>query len=181
MKTAEEIYKYCIDNNFGMGMTKSWTLKHFSIIEKILQDDEEIHVAFVGLHDYKSLSNHKNNCAYAITNKRMIVAQKKFIGEYLQIIELKDLRDVSIDTKFIMGFIQFKFGRESFKTQFTKIECQNLLNKIQLVIGGFSQMKEYSQTDTDRYADLLKIKELFDNGVFTEEEYIYEKNRILNR
>lgn len=181
MRTAEEIYNYCTDNKFGMGMTKKWTLKHFSIIERVLQEDEEIYVAFVGLHDYKSLSNHKNNCAYAITNKRMIVAQKKFIGEYLQVIELKDLRDVSVDTKLIMGFIEFKFGRESFKTQFTKKECQNLLNKIQLTIGEFNQVEKYSSVDKDRYADLLKIKELFDNGILTKEEYLMEKNKILDR
>ena len=76
MRTAEEMYQYCIDHNFGEGMNKKWGIKHFSLIERALKDDESPIMCFIGLHNYVSPTKHDNNFAYAITNKRILIAQQ---------------------------------------------------------------------------------------------------------
>lgn len=40
MRTAQEMYQYCIKNGFGEGMNRTWGLKHFSLIERALSKDE---------------------------------------------------------------------------------------------------------------------------------------------
>ena len=40
MKTAEEMYKYCVDNRFSSGISKTNAIKNFSIIEKQLHKNE---------------------------------------------------------------------------------------------------------------------------------------------
>lgn len=76
MKTAEEMAIFCKENNTGSGMGKKWTLKHFTVVENQLNDDEEVLFAFVGLYNYISLSKHQSNFAIAITNDRIIAGQK---------------------------------------------------------------------------------------------------------
>lgn len=84
MKTAEQMYEYCLENNFGQGFTKKWGLKHFRVIEKNLLPNEEVLMTFIGLHNYQSMTKHDGNYAYAITNNRILIAQKKVIGENLK-------------------------------------------------------------------------------------------------
>ena len=105
MKTASEMYNYCLENNFGQGVSKKWGLKHFEVVEKKLLPHEEVLMTFIGLHNNKSLSNHEGNYAYAITNKRMIMGQKKLIGENLKIVLLRNLNDVSTSTGILAGTI----------------------------------------------------------------------------
>ena len=45
-KGAQEMYQYCIDNNFGMGLSKNWSIKHFLLIQKALQNDERVLMSF---------------------------------------------------------------------------------------------------------------------------------------
>lgn len=77
MKTAKEMFNFCKKNKFGKGNTESWTLKHFTVIENQLSSGEDVLLCFVGLHNFVSMTKHDNNFAYAITNKRIIMAQKR--------------------------------------------------------------------------------------------------------
>lgn len=81
MKTAEEMYNYCVSNGYGKGFNKKNSIKHFSIIQDALFPDEEVLCTFIGLHNYVSAAKHDNNFAYAITNKRVIMGQKKLLDK----------------------------------------------------------------------------------------------------
>ena len=70
-------------------MSTSWDLKHFSLIEDTLLSGETVYLVFEGLHNYQSTTKHDKNFAYAITSKRIILAQKKVIGSVLQTISLQ--------------------------------------------------------------------------------------------
>lgn len=70
MRTANEMYQFCLDNGYGQGFNTRNSIKHFGIIEKNLGNDENVLFAFIGLHNYVSISKHDNNFAYAVTNKR---------------------------------------------------------------------------------------------------------------
>ena len=42
MNTAEEMYQYCLDNDYGEGLTRKWGIKHFALIENALHRDEQV-------------------------------------------------------------------------------------------------------------------------------------------
>lgn len=51
-------------------------VKHFKLIEESLLPHEEVKMPFIGLHNYIASTKHDGNFAYAVTNKRIIMAQK---------------------------------------------------------------------------------------------------------
>ena len=50
------MYTFPVDNGYGKGWNEKWGVKHFSIMEENLLPGEEVLMAFIGLHNYKSLS-----------------------------------------------------------------------------------------------------------------------------
>lgn len=134
MRTAEEMYNYCLDNEFGQGFNKKWGEKHFGIIEKNLLPDEEVLMTFIGVHNYQSMTKHDGNYAYAITNKRVIMAQKKLMGENLKIVLLKNLNDISTSTGMLMGTITFDTIKETFNVMVDKKQTNNIMAKIHEVV-----------------------------------------------
>jgi hypothetical protein len=179
MKTAEQMYEYCLENNFGQGFTKKWGLKHFRVIEKNLLPNEEVLMTFIGLHNYQSMTKHDGNYAYAITNNRILIAQKKVIGENLKIVLLNNLNDVSTSTGMIMGTITFDTIREVFNVMVDKKQTNNIMSKIHDIV--FDKPKEGNER-TGSIADELKsLKELLDDGILTQEEFNEQKAKILSR
>lgn len=176
MRTAEEMYNYCIENNFGQGFNKKWALRHFKVVEKNLLPDEEALIAFIGLHNYKSMTNHDGNYAYAITNQRVIMGQKKLIGENLKVVLLNMLNDVSASTGTMIGTITFDTVKETFNVMVDKKQTNNIMSKIHDII--FDKSKESNKTGS--VVDELKgLKELLDSGVLTQEEFDEQKAKIL--
>lgn len=107
MRTAEEIYKYIIDNQFGTGnMIKS----HARMIEQSLFGDEEVLIAWSG--DYRPGGNGTMmgghglaGMVFALTDKRIMWAKKKMIGSVVKSINLKKVNDVSFRQELILGYL----------------------------------------------------------------------------
>lgn len=134
MKTAREMYKYCLDNNYGSGLNKNWGEKHFQVIAKNLQPGEDVLMTFIGLHNYISPTNHNGNCAFAITNKRILIGQKKIVGEFFQIVQLNMLNDITMNSGFVLGVITIDTMKEKFNVAVDKKQANNILQKIHDVI-----------------------------------------------
>lgn len=134
MRTAQEMYDYCLEHGFGQGFNKSWGQKHFGVIEKNLLPDEEVLMTFIGLHNYQSITKHDGNYAYAITNKRIIIAQKKLMGENLKVVLLNNLNDVSTSTGILMGTITFDTIKETFNVMVDKKQTNNIMSKVHEVV-----------------------------------------------
>ena len=134
MKTANEMYEYCLENEFGRGFNRKWGEKHFGVIERNLLPDEEVLMAFIGIHNYQSMTKHDGNYAYAITDKRVLMAQKKLIGENLTIVLLENLNDVSISTGVLAGTITFDTLKETFNVMVDKKQTNNIMTKIHEVV-----------------------------------------------
>nr|WP_279325660.1 PH domain-containing protein [Clostridium tertium] len=169
-----------------MGTDKSWALKHFQLIEKSLGSDEEILMCFIGLHNYISSSKHDSNFAYAVTNKRIIMAQKKMLGEIIQTVSLKNVNDITMTTGAITGIITIDTVKETFNVAINKSAARNINDKIHELILDIQESKVNSSSQkigleqTYSSADeILKFKELFDMGVITEEEFNIKKKQIL--
>ena len=114
LNTAEKMVAYCQAHKLGNGMSTSWDLKHFSLIEDTLLSGETVYLVFEGLHNYQSTTKHDKNFAYAITSKRIILAQKKVIGSVLQTISLQNVNDITFRKKLVMGIITIDTIKEPF-------------------------------------------------------------------
>ncbi len=180
MRTAEEMYNYCLENGFGQGMTRNWALKHFSLIEKNLAPDEEPIMCFIGLHNYKSITKHDNNYAYAVTNKRIMMAQKRIIGESFQSVLPDRLNDVSLGAGLLVGIITIDTMNETFNVMVGKTHAQNINQKIHEALTQSKQNTQQPTGSTISLADeIKKYKELLDLGAITQEEFDGKKKQLL--
>lgn len=185
MRTAEEMAKYCEEHGTGSGFNKKWTLKHFQVIEKQLKDDEEVEVCFIGLKDYISLTKHKNNWAYAITDDRIIIGQKGLIGESVDFISLRNLNDISFKKGIALGVLTFDTIKEEFNVGLDKFSAENIHKEVSNYLMDKTENinkienAHIENTTSDPYEEVKKLKDLLDMGIITEEEFDNKKNSLL--
>mgnify|MGYP000931086841 CR=1 FL=1 len=177
MKTAQEMYKYCIDNDFGQGQTKKWGIRHFGLIENALQSDEVVHMAFIGLHNFVSISKHDSNFAYVVTNKRIIFAQHRMLGDVVKSVVLDNINDITMSRGVAFGVLCIDTIKEKFNVAVNKNQIQGLSDKLHEVVFD---LKSVGQTIDNSSADeILKYKQLLDSGIITEEEFKLKKKQLL--
>ena len=181
MRTAEEMIQFCKENGLGTGSMKSWDLKHFTLIQNALQPDEQVLFAFEGFHNYQSASKHDGNFAYAVTNLRFILAQKKMFGENLKSVALDQVNDVTFSSGFAMGIVTVDTIREKFNVALPKSEAKNISDRLHTLLLDLKSPKQQSaHKEVDDQINLLyELKELFDSGVLTQEEFDAKKKQIL--
>lgn len=180
MRTAEEMYDFCKKNDYGQGVNKKWDIKHFTLIQDSLAPDEEVLMCFVGLHNYVSASKHDGNYAYAISNKRIIMAQKRMIGEHFQTIAFNNLNDIALNTGLMMGVIVIDTVKEVFNICVNKKQAKKINEQIHdLLIELQNQKTGSTQAQLSEADELLKFKKLLDAGAISEEEYNLKKQQIL--
>lgn len=134
LTTAKGMAQYCLDNGFGKGFTLKRTILHFDLIEKNLAHDEKVLMTFMGLQNYISPYKHDNNYAYAITNIRILLAQKKIIGEVFQSVLFNNINDISFETGMVMGVIIIDTTREKIRVGVDKSDGQRINSKIHDII-----------------------------------------------
>ena len=168
---------------FGESQNQAWALKHFSLIEKSLSADEDAIMCFIGLHNYISPTKHNNNYAYAITKKRIIMAQKQLIGEALQSVFLDNINDITFTTGLLFGIITFDTIKEKFNVGLDKIQAANINSEIHNLIHELKQKTDITASSaitTDPIVELKKYKELLDTGVINQEDFDAKKKQLLN-
>ncbi len=180
MNTAEEMYQYCLDNDYGEGLTRKWGIKHFALIENALHRDEQVLMCFMGLHNYVGGAKHDGNYAYALTNERIIMAQKKAIGQEVQSVAIDYLNDITLSTGLIYGVVTIDTMKEVFNVALLKGQAQKINDKIhELLLSHKGERQEY-QVDSQSSADeIMKFKNLLDMGVITQEEFEQKKRQLL--
>ena len=134
MRTAEEMYAYAKENQYGRGMSEKWAKKHFGIIERNLGPNEEVLMTFIGLKDYISPSNHKNNYAYAITNKRMMFAQKKLLKEDFKSVMIDKINDIGATSGLLLGAITIDTLSEIFNVGVDKATAERISQELHRII-----------------------------------------------
>lgn len=187
LDTAEKLYEYCVNNGFGTGFTKGWALSHFQIIIDNLLPGEKILFPFIGLHNFVSMSQHDNNFAYAVTDKRIIMAQKKVIGQVMQTVNWENINDITMSTGVAFGVITIDSYKETFNVGVGKTFAGNINQRLQEVYQRIKHPVTQTtephasepQPQLDSYEELKKVKELYDAGILTEEEFAAKKKQLL--
>lgn len=184
MRTAQEMYYFAKQNGFGKGFTENLALKHFGIIEKNLQPDEDVKMVFIGLHNYKSVTKHDNNFAYAVTQKRIIMAQKRVIGTVCQSVYLNQLNDITLSTGLALGVVTIDTTKERFNVGVAKEHANNIYGILHQTIDEIrnpvqaAQAKQQANMNSDMSA-LQYFKQMYDDGLITAEEYEFKRRQIL--
>ncbi|MDO5547728.1 MAG: PH domain-containing protein [Eubacteriales bacterium] len=184
LRTAEEMYQYCLDNNFGSGMTKKWGEKHFQLIADNLAADEDVLICFIGLHNYISATKHDGNFAYALTNKRLICAQKRMIGEAFQTIALEKINDITTQTGIIYGAIVIDSQSETLNVCVDKDTIRSISAQLHDKVISAKQQNSRPQAAASASINidveqLTNLKILLDTGVITQEDFDLAKNKML--
>ena len=182
MKSAQEMYQYCLDHNYGEGVGRKWGEKHFALIAQALGENEDVAMCFIGLHNYTSPTKHDNNFAYAITNRRILMAQQKMIGQVFQTVDIDNLNDVTMNSGVLMGIITIDTLNEKFNVAVNKKTAQNINAVIHDVLFSIKQKRKSYMAiqSTNSVADeLLKYKKLLDMGAITPEEFDQKKQELL--
>ena len=183
LNAAKQMYQYCVDNHFGNGMNEKWGIKHFKLIEQALQSDEEVLMCFIGLHNYVSMTKHDNNFAYAITNKRVIMAQQKVIGQVVQSVLLKNLNDITANSGITLGVITIDTIKEKFNVCVDIQSANNICEKVHEVLLSMDDSRtaqpQIQIQQTSSADEILKYKNLLDMGIITQDEFEQKKKQLL--
>jgi hypothetical protein len=180
MKTAEELYAYCQENNFGKGLSKKWDKKHCQLAVNTLAQDEEVLMMFIGNHDFKSVKESSGFCAYLLTDRRLIIAQKRVVGDLLKIVNLNMINDITLRSS-IMGILVIDTIKETIQVGLNKKVAKNVLIKINEILYSIKSKKNTtSSPEKDIVKELKGLKELLDQGVLTQAEFDTQKAKLLN-
>jgi hypothetical protein len=188
LQTAEEMYKYCTDNKLGTGTTKGWSIKHFQLLIDNLKDGEQIYCVFIGLHNYKGGTKHDGNYAYALTNKRIIMAQHKLLGANIQSVSIENINDITLSKSGIAGIGIGTVCIDTFKETFnvgTNVSfASNIYNCVHDALeeikgstfGGAGTTAASAKSPVEQVKEL---KELLDMGIISQEEFDMKKKQLL--
>ncbi len=184
MKTAEEMYKYCLENRFGGSLNRMYALKSFSLIEKELHKDEEVLMTFSGIHDYKPLRNYNGGFTYALTDRRLIMSYKSLVVKMLEQLKYEDLSNITFKMGIIYGVITVEAFKEHLKIAVSKSEANNIFNKInEIVLNAKNKQSDsnYELTEKEKIISvkLKGLQELLDMKVLSEEEFEKQRKELL--
>ena len=184
---AEKLYDYCLDHGTGRGLNRKWGVKHFTLIVNNLMPKEKVAFVFIGLNNFKSTTKHDKNFAYAITDKRILMAQQNIIGESVKSINWNNINDITLNKNALFGVVEVDTFKERFNIAVDRTQAQNIYNEIYRVydiLKRKEERKQYvppksEQTKEDPYEQLKKLKELLDMDIISQEEFDKKKKQIL--
>lgn len=178
MKTAEEMYQFCQDTGFFSGSDRQWSVKLFSVLEKHLGPDEEILVCFIGLHNRTSATKNDGFYAYGLTNQRFVMGQKKMIGDDFKVIPLANMQELRLIKETSLDLLEITSLQGTTKIVLTEEEAPKVLARLKETIQLVTEESK-SEEPLSKAEQLLKMKELLDQGILNEEEFAKIKEDIL--
>ncbi|MBS4878841.1 MAG: PH domain-containing protein [Firmicutes bacterium] len=182
LRTGAGMYHYAADHGYGSGENEKWGIKHFDIVAQQLLPDETVDLTFIGLHNYVSATKHDQNYAYAVTNKRLVFAQKKTLsGETIKTVSLDRINDITFQSGMLFGVITVDTPQEKFNVAIDKKSAKAVFDALMERLRGLDSSKPAPvQTAAPSAADeILKYKQLLDAGVLTQEEFDAKKKQLL--
>lgn len=177
MKTAEEMYQFCKDSGMFSGADPQWGIRLFSTLEKHLRPEEEVLVCFIGVHNRRSATKNDGFFAYALTNHRFMLGQKKMIGDTFKVIPLSNLQDLQLTKESSLDILEITSLEGVTKIVLTESEAPIVLAKLKENLTPIPQKSP--NESLSKAEQLLKMKDLLDQGILTEEEFTKIKEDIL--
>lgn len=177
MRMANEMYKYVKDNKYIDNVGKARAKKHFESLEKELHGDEVVDMTLVGLLENNGIAD--GYYAVAITNRRIVMAQSGLFGRNKsKTVLLDNLNDITITQKLSMRHIEIDTISDRIVLSLNTWSNESVGHKLKETVLKFKQ-RETEPTGGSLADELRKFKELFDDGIITEEEFETKKKELL--
>lgn len=175
---ADDFTKYCQENQTGNESWPGMMNKHFKIIENSLLNDEYGLTSFMLM-----IGNSSLRIAGVLTNKRLIIGQKKVIGNQLITISINNINDIYTKKGIIDGILIIDSLKEKIELHGLKQYVQNTYKYLHESLDDIKSnvMNGKNDNGNSKYDDLKKLKDLLDNKVISQKEFEKEKNKILNQ
>lgn len=167
LNTAADMVDFCQEQGYSVGTIKKWITRHFKLVENQLTDDECVAFCFVGLHNFVSTTKHDNNYAYALTNKRLILAQQKVIGNNVQSIVLDNLNNISKNAGMLYGTLTINTLGASVNVGVDRSAANGINDALNKIIYDLKKSDNtlVFQNNVSAIDEIRKYKELFDEGI----------------
>lgn len=187
LSTADGMYQYCLTNGTGRGASKGWAQSHFGLLVKSLQPGETVKFCFIGLHNYISATKHDGNFAFAVTDKRILMAQQKVMAKNLQSISWDNVNDVTLAGGALVSVVTIDTFKETFNVGVNSIAGDNIYHKFLEVLhevkdekaAQFAPQAQVQPAAQSPIEQVKGLKELLDMGAITQEEFDAKKKELL--
>ena len=148
MKTGREMFDFCKRcYRIAFAETEEFWIKTFDTIADCFEADEEGLMAFTGIYNYKSILKHGDTCAYAVTNKRILVSERKL--NKIKIIDELSIEGVkaSYETTAMLGVVRLESPFKTISIGFKKNIAQTIMANVQEILNSRSKLAGYSRKD----------------------------------
>jgi len=150
LRTAEELYAYSCDHNFGKGFGHNWGIRNFRLLETKLEKDESAFLTFVGLHEFHSMSSHQRNFAYAITNRRILMGQVRTFGRIrFRAVPLSEIRNISFDSENSIGVMKLLLSKDAVTIGMSQETAAALSQKLTELLPVIQELAHQQCRDSD--------------------------------
>ena len=107
MRSAQELYDYCFSNGYTAAQPEKLKMCCAGLVKK-LNDNENVLLCFMGIHNYISATDYDGFYLYAITDQRFIMITSTLFGYKQRIFANHDI--TSIDCIAGMNLAKLKIG-----------------------------------------------------------------------
>ena len=153
MTDAKTMYNYSCENGFGKGMGNGG-LRDFTLIQRRLESGEAAFLTFIGLHRFRSMSSHQRNFAYAITNRRIIMAHVRSFGRIrFESVALNNIANLSFNSDSTISVMKITTPEETIQVGMSHDTANALSQKltqllplIQSLARGLEDTQSENQT-----------------------------------
>ena len=150
LRTAEELYAYSCDHNFGKGFGRNWGIQNFRLLETRLEKSEYAFLTFVGLHEFHSMSSHQRNFAYAITNRRILMGQVRTFGRIrFRAVPLNEIQNISFDHDNSIGVMKLTLSQDAVTVGMSQETAAALSEKLAELLPVIQELARQLCADSD--------------------------------
>lgn len=166
MERKNEIYNKVRDFKARHGITLSWRIKaHSRVAEEHLNNDEEVLYAFAAQKGFSPLDIF-STFVVAVTEKRIILAQKRlFFGYFYYSITPDLFNDLTIKMGLIWGKVVIDTVKETVTLSYVS---KDALGEIETVISKYMLQKKrmFEQGLSEKEEDALEaeLQDISENG-----------------
>lgn len=189
---AQQLLDHMLSNNLGfIGDSQKMALNSCSLLLGQLKPDEEIKFAFIASVKPEK-AEEINGAIWVITNRRLLVAKRKLLGDFTQSISLKNINDVTLNNT---GIGRFGLAKITIDTIRENITASTNVRYGTTIHSGLQEVIEreklaFTETQTSSSAathiiekspaeQILEFKNLLDLGIISSEEFEAKKNQLL--
>lgn len=182
MITAKEMDEMSINLGFSYGGKSA--LKHFEIVERLLQPNEDVLLTLTT----NSITNGSKYVtggitAVVFTTHRFICAQKASKNkEPVKVVNLDIVNDIHKNPSGLLeGTICIDTPKETIGIHLQKVQLDRAFAAILETLDTYKQKDKPSTSHLSSTADeILKFKELLDLGIITQDEFTIKKKQLLD-